>query len=154
MEDLRAIQEALPEVHEGLENEAQNVAPDLFNDDIFGPAAVRVLRENGVTVTEIRRMFGDPAAFKKCMCCPRHCRDRRTLLRHMREEEHFFGVSRLNELKKKFIGRLNENHSEIIAADAAFRNIHAHFNDLEDFERAEYSELLFLTLLQIAFRRT
>lgn len=72
----------------------------------------------------------------------------------MKEESHFFGVEKLNDLKRKFIVRLNENHPTVIEASAAFKDIHGHFNDLEDFEKAEYSELLFLTVLQISFRRS
>lgn len=80
MEDLQAIEEALPDVDDDvaeLESEAQSVAPDLFNDDLYGAARIQVLRKNGITVYEIRRIFGDPATFRKCMCCPRHCRDRK-----------------------------------------------------------------------------
>ena len=146
---------ALPGVPGGQvndEDQATNLALDLFGDGALGPNVVRVLRENNASVSTLRRLLANPASFKKCMCCPRHCKDRSELLDHMREAKHFYGVANLNDLKSDFIKRLSDSHEQI-PTNSEFRDIHQYFATLGDHEKAEYSELLFLTLLQIRFRR-
>lgn len=145
--NLQSIADALPTVPQDAKNDVEDLVAELFPDDNqYGPEVIRVLREHNCSISQIRH-WRNNLEVKKCMSCPCHCKDRQSLLIHMKQKKHYYGVNKLNELKEDFISRLNINHP-----DAEFKDIHGHYVELADFEKAEYCELLYLTLLQIRFR--
>jgi hypothetical protein len=97
----------------------------------------------------------------RCLCCPFHAENYSELHQHMRIREHIYGVNRLKQEKANFYERVMFEHrdndlqvdaeEDVFGKCTTFNSLSDVYDHLHDHEKAEYAELLFLTLYQMLY---
>lgn len=140
MENFPAeLNEALPKAADEIPADFQQEYQDLL--------------EEGASKTVLRRVL-NRHDIHKCMTCPFHGKDIPDLRKHLRKcKDHFYGVERLNNEKADFVERCLVRHPPLAEEVQEFQDMHKHYVKFEVFEKREYENLLWLSMLQIRLRR-
>eukprot|EP01039_Chlorochromonas_danica_P011257 gene11258-12556_t len=94
------------------------------------------------------------AQYYKCMSCPFHAENAKSLRKHIFKKKHYYGLPRLKEEKEDFASRVQEEHQVEEEGLGSFRHMHAFYREMASHEKREYIVLLYISYLQISMRRT